>query len=244
MAALKDSYRQALEQTIKELYDDRIKFENFDVTQEELISLFVKPEHREAVRIAKDFYPWSGGHYSTVRVQVQGGRKLSIGQGGPMPPVLFPVYNRQNYHQPDITVQEDVSPDLWEKFNNFVQSQIIIFNQYELTFQVMRKLNEICASPSQMRFFWPAVEVLAAHAAARDNKDTLVKAVMANSKAPVPRISPALRQACQDTSAVITAQQMMGKSTLPELVMRPVWAKLNSDVSNAGAITSDFYRAL
>lgn len=244
MAALKDSYRQALEQTIKELYEDRIKFDTLEVTQEDLISLFVKPEHRDAVRVAKDLYPWSHGHYSTVRVQVPAGRKLCVGQGGATTPVLFPVYNRQNYHQPDITIQEDVRPDLWERFNNFVQRQIVIFGQYELTYQVMRKLNEICASPSQMRFFWPAIEVLAAHAGARDNKETLVKAVMANSKAPVPRISPALRQACQDTSAVITAQQMMGKSTLPDLVMRPVWAKLNSEVINVSAITSDFYNAL
>lgn len=244
MAALKESYRVALEQTIKELYEDRIKFDTLEVTQEDLISLFVKPEHRDAVRIARDLYPWSGGHYSTVRVQVPGNQFMSIGQGTSTPPVLFPVYDRKNYHQPHITVQEDVSPTLWEKFSNFVQSQIIIFNNYQLTFQVMRKLDDICASPSQMRFFWPAIEMLAAHAGARDKKETLLKAVMANSKAPVPRISPALRQACQDTAAVITAQQMMGKASLPDPIMRPVWAKLSSDVVAYRALTTEFYRSL
>jgi len=246
MAALKESYRNALDQTIKELYDDRIKFDNFDVTRDDLISLFVKPEHREAVSISRELYPWSHGHYSTVRVQVPGGHKLTIGQTGTFnsPPVLFPVYDRKNYLHTLMCVQEDVAPALWEKFNDFVQSQLIIFNQYQLTFQVMNKLNEICASPSQMRFFWPAIEVLASHAAARDNKDTLVKAIMANSKAPVPRISPALRQACQDTGAVITAQQMMGKSSLPDLIMRPIWAKLSNEVVERGSLATDFYRSL
>lgn len=244
MAALKESYRVALEQTIKELYEDRIKFDTFEVTQEDLIDLFVKPEHRDAVRIARDLYPWSGGHYSTVRVQVPNKLYMSIGQGNLTPPVLFPVYDKRNYHEPHITVQEDVSPALWEKFETFVKSQMAIFDQYQMVYMVMHKLNIICASPSQMRFFWPAIEVLAAHAAERDKKDTLTKAIMANSKAPVPRISPALRQACQDTAAVITAQQMMGKSSLPELVMRPVWGKLSGDVTSQGVLHSPIFSEL
>lgn len=243
MAALKGSYRDALEQSIKELYEDRIKFDNFDVTQDDLINLFVKPEHRETVRINRDLYPWGMHNYQTVKVQVPGNHWLVIGQGGGIG-IPFPVYDRKHYDKPIVTVQEDTHASLWEKYENFVQSQRIIFNQYTLTFQVMRKLDEICVSPSQMRFFWPAIEVLAAHAGARDNKETLLKAVMANSKAPVPRISPALRQACQDTGAVITAQQMMGKSTLPDLNMRSIWAKLSDDVTSLNALRSEFYQAL
>lgn len=243
MAALKDSYRQALEQTIKELHEDRIKFDTLEVTQEDLINLFVMPEHRDIVRNAMDLYPWGMHNYQTVRLAAPDNMWMAIGQGK-HPAIPFPVYDHKNYDKPLVTVQEDAPSSLTEKLQSFMQSQLTVFRQYQLTYQVLRKLDEICASPSQMRFFWPAVEVLAAHAGARDNKETLVKSVMANSKAPVPRISPALRQACQDTSAVITAQQMMGKSSTPELGMRPVWAKLLSDVIHSSALNTEFYRAL
>lgn len=243
MAALKESYRQALEQTIKELYEDRIKFDNFDVTPDELVRLFVKPEHRSTVYEARNLYPWSGGHYSHMRTQAPDGLFLSIGQNGPTP-VLFPVYDRGSYGRNVMTIQDDVPSNIWEKFNNFVQSQLVIFRQFQLTYQVMSKLNEICASPSQMRFFWPALEVLATHACARDNKETLIKAVMANSKAPVPRITPTLRVACQDTGAVITAQQMMGKPSNSDNSMRPVYAKLDADVTSLSSRNTDFYNAL
>ena len=158
--------------------------------------------------------------------------------------ILFPVYSRKHYDKPIVELQEDAPEETRRKFNEAVSAQVAVFQQYQRVYQVMHKLDAICSSPSHMRFFWPAIEVLASHAAARDQKDTLLKAIQANSKLPVPRISPQLRQACQDTSAVITAYQIMGKPPQTELLGRPVWIKPMHDVTAMNGLSSDFYRSL
>jgi hypothetical protein len=211
MGALKRTYWEALVQSIRELYNDRVRHEHCPITSDEVVTLFIRPEDYDICKRFKSLFPFNSSYYNSGKVY-SGNTKfkyidLSIVYG----PYVFPVYNNSNgYGSQVITVQDNVPEELLSRYVAHLDWHMATWEEYNLMFRVLKYLDDICSSPSQIRFFWPAIDTLAQHAQKRDEKSNLVKMLGVNSKVPVPRISQKLREACQNTSATLTVLQMLG----------------------------------
>lgn len=212
MGALKRTYWEALVQSIKELYNDRLKHEPCPITSDEVVTLFVRPEDYDISKRYRSLFPFNSSYYNSGKIKSPDVSKfkfidLSVAYG----PYVFPVYNGSNgFGSQVMTVQDNVPEELLSRYIAHLKWHLATWEEYNLMFRVLKHLDDTCSSPSQMRFFWPAIDTLAQHAQKRDKKSNLVKMLGVNSKVPVPRISQKLREACQNTSATLTVLQMLG----------------------------------
>jgi hypothetical protein len=212
--ALKRTQRDAIEQSIIELYRDRLRHEECPLTSDDLEQLFIRKEHRHMSREFRNLYPWTNSYYQSLRNPIiyRGGKRhVEITIDANRIALAFPVYEGSSYSSRDMAVVEDVPDDVLARYNSYTSWLLDTFEEYNLVYRVMDKLDEICASPSQMKFIWPGLEILTQHSAKRDAKSSLAKIINANSKVPMPRISTALREACRNSSATLTVLQMMGE---------------------------------
>ena len=212
MDALKRTHWEALVQSIRELYADRLKHEPCPITSEEILTLFVKPEDHDICRRFKSLFPYNAGYYNSGRVLMPSSDRikyadLSIVHG----PYVFPIYDRSSTHNQSLDLRPDAPEELLSRYVAHLRWHLDTWEEYNLVFRALKHFSDLCSSPSQIRFFWPSIETLAQHARKRDGKSNLIPLLNVKSKAPVPRISQKLREACQNTSATLTVLQMLGE---------------------------------
>lgn len=212
MDALKRTHWEALVQSIRELYIDRVKHEPCPITPDEILTLFVKPEDHDICSRFKSLFPYNHGYYASAKVFSPVANKfkyvdVSIAQG----PYVFPTYSTSNVNSQVLDIQPNVPEELLSRYVAHLDWHINTWEEYNLMYRVLQYLDKLCHAPSQVRFFWPSIDTLAQHAQKRDEKSSLIKMLNVNSKVPVPRISQKLREACQNTSATLTVLQMLGE---------------------------------
>lgn len=212
MDALKRTHWEALVQSIRELYADRLKHEPCPITSEEILTLFVKPEDHDICRRFKSLFPYNAGYYNSGTVLMPSSDKikyanLTIAHG----PYVFPVYDRSSIHNQKMDLRPDAPEELLSRYVSHLRWHLDTWEEYNLMYRVLLRFCNLCSSPAQIKFFWPSIETLAQHAQKRDEKSSLIKMLNVHSKVPVPRISQKLREACQSTSATLTVLQMLGE---------------------------------
>jgi hypothetical protein len=183
------------------------------LTHAEGQSLFTPAEHREILARAPmlstchDGYhmvesPWSfrygDGPELDADLVLGLGFQTHKGVPAPLPP-LHPARQR------------DVSPELVEKVNTWVQAFMEIQKKFILAAHVFTRLNQVCETPEQVRYLWPPVLSLIRAGCLSDLADKLTPFC---APATLPSLSPELREAIRDAAGTVTAAQLLDAKPL------------------------------
>lgn len=99
-----------------------------------------------------------------------------------------------------------------DKVIAYTEQRLVLGRRFGLAYYVLNELDRLCDSGSQMRYLWPVCMHLV-KGALDDSRTGKWAEKFAHFKAcrSTPAISPQLKQAIQDTSALLTSAVLMGE---------------------------------
>src|SRR4051812_20126618 len=161
MPAFKDKVLSRLRENIRELYQRRCRIGRLILTHDEYLATFAP---REARQLLADVAPYvakpNGG---TTLMWSHGDEKVKFwmwrdtSPDRPAPPLLGQHY-----------LQSDAPLEVIERVNTWLDRGGNISRDYGRVAATLFKLNELCKSPSQIRFFWPSImQICAEHETTR-----------------------------------------------------------------------------
>jgi len=207
-----------LNRTIASALDAHLDHEPCELTVEDLLLTFVKPEHQAAARIAGEIYPnkmyganlfnFSYDPFNTYErfVPTFSVRLDWISttptRNAPALPWLPPNYCGQH-----------VNVDNAVAFKTYIHKVLDLALTYNRMALLLKTLNTKCTSAGQLAFIWPAIKQIVDRASeAGEQVDTLKKMVNRRPSGSMPIVTPLMRQWCQETGAALTYLQLMGKA--------------------------------
>jgi hypothetical protein len=201
-----------LQDTIRDLHRRVIHHHRSGLTNDDVIQLFVRPEHRELVReVAKVARNINLGGEFTVSVAAPGDEPLKV--------TIAVTRSKDGFLVPDYagTVAFDVDEgEAGQRLLKWVKRRLQHSKEWTLTLAVFNELAQVCTTPKQMRFLWPSIVALLGMTEGLESVADSVREFKAPSD--LPSLHPALRDACRETSTVISRALLLpkiGDSVMP-----------------------------
>ena len=219
MPVFTDSQVSVLNRSIARSLDAHIDHESCEMTLDDLLRTFVKPEHHAAARVAPELYvrqmynanTFTFPHAlksnvadkeSNVRFLVRLDWVSLPKSRGSTLPWLPPSYCGE------FISDVDSAP-----FTAYMTKVSALTRTYNSMAMLLRALNTKCSSAGQLAFIWPAIKQLVDRASETGEQvDTLKKMVSRRPSGSMPIVTPLMRQWCQETGAALTYLQLMGKA--------------------------------
>lgn len=219
MPVFTDSQMNILNESIRRTLNEHLDHEECDVTVDDILNVFVKPEHHEACRLATDLFTYR--MYGSNAFSFKHANTTSEGQ------LVFNltlsyVYDKATNRNriPWVPPAYAGSADNWrtdtpshEKLVWYLTRLHQLFRSYNNMALVLAVLNTRCTSAGQMAFVWPAITQLIDRAEKRGEKvETLKKMVSRRNNAGCPIVTPAMREICKDSGAMLSYLQLVGQA--------------------------------
>lgn len=204
MPAFKDSVLNRLRENIRELYLRRSRIGRLTLTHEEYLATFAPREARDLLAAAAPYVEKPNGGV-TFWLRYDNGEQVKLwmwrdtSPDRPAPPAV---------RQP--TIQPDAPAEVLERFDTWLSRGGNISRDYGRVAATLYKLNELCKSPSQIRFFWPSImQICAEHETTRGIGDGLQ-----TLRSPQGLVLPAgLQKACRLTTETLSTVALLDKDT-------------------------------
>ncbi len=184
----------SLASAISSFHSRLAAIDRYPLSNEEFLTMFVKEELRE---------PWAkvAEHFHQHGVNCE----FSI--------VLKRANNPESYHlcldvqeMNFLPLQQFKVLNVSEEFGAWLERRIELGFKFGRALKVLSMLNGACSSPRQVRYYWPIVMSLAQEAGF-SSRDMEPLAEPDGRRAPP--LDVALRAACQDTAALLTAASLV-----------------------------------
>jgi hypothetical protein len=203
---------ELLQGTIRDLHRRVLHHHRSDLTSDDAIQLFVRPEHRELVReVAKIARSMDVGGEFTVSLAAPGDEPLKVS--------IAVTRSRDGFLVPDYAGDEifNLESDVGQRLLKWVKRRLQHTKEWTLTLAVFNELAQVCTTPKQMRFLWPSIVALLGMTEGLESVADSVREFKAPSD--LPSLHPALRDACRETSTVISRALLLpriGDSVAPK----------------------------
>ena len=222
---------------IQRMRDKQVNLAKQPFTLPELMEMFIKPEHREHLMYAYKHVEPSGitsTLYVKVDVPPEHAQYLTRHRDNDGCFMKFSWYGRQEdgFYVPEQEGSEErwaitsrysgtASPELLAKYDQVVSDLIDIQSRFALCERVFRNLNnpEYCKTLPQMRYVWPAIQILLKRAGFNEDAKAIAEAsARAGDKVSIP---PWLGNLLKETNDTIVRALMLddmqdpGDDTLP-----------------------------
>lgn len=220
MAALTQAQFDILTTMIEKAFHKHREFHPVELTKRDIVEGFVNSEDLETLKRVSELYA-DRLKYNPERLGIE---VLTMQYERPFG-IIFGL--QETAYLPDYAIEGGIAAGPgYEKVLREANRYIELFFDYNLMTAVLTKLDEVCTTAGQIAFIWPTIRDLAGMAhEAGEKVDTLLKALDKKTTAPIPRISPALREACRATGQTITVLKMMGDPPSPTARQVDVWPR-------------------
>jgi len=210
MTAFNSAHTNLVQMAIAAMHTKHNNMDTCPVTDDDILTLFVKPEDHAICRRANELF--ASSRY--------GGRSLTAKINSDSVDTEFNValHNGVDFMLPDYAknIMPDAPNDVVMRLTDWVMWRRELSLRYGRVRQLFNHLNELCSVPSQIKFLWPSVEVLAALCCNEGDQNVIYDKLNSGTRKSLPPVGPELRAACQETATTIAMWQM-----LPEPPVRP-----------------------
>lgn len=205
MSAFIDNHYNAITMTLSNMYDRHVSFEKSPLTHDDLMHLIIQPSDYDVVqRAASMFERYSFiSESAALRGELSPGGKTfeaHVSMAGAVS-FIMPKYAKR--------IVDNAPSELIEKFVTYIRERHELSRQYGRVREVLRQLVQLCESPSQVKFLWPAIELIVNQIKDEDLRKRLHNKLTANSRKSLPIVPPALRSACRETATTLAMWQML-----------------------------------
>lgn len=204
MPAFKNNHAYAIANTITQARDRVFRISQLHLSHQDFLELFVPHEQREMYSIigAVAMVPKTGA--ITVPWVSSYGDKLNLRfhvqsvDGSPMPPI------------PRNPTLGDANPRLVERINNWLANGAVnVTVDFPRVQACFNKLNELCASPAAMRFFWPTTTALCSMSDNPELKSIADDITAMKVPSKIPPLPSGMAVALRKAAATITMAQLV-----------------------------------
>lgn len=210
-----------LEDSVRKLYARQIAYKSNDLTPEDLLELFVRPEHRQMVVEVVNLCGVSG--------QVWFQHKLWLGDAGMVVGVNYapngdhPGFAKPSYCGKELHARPD-SPAL-RKLTEWASWRLRMGQDWGLVLAVLIKLNSLCGTPSELRFIWPSILPLLSFNEA--TRDAAVALEQFRTPRAFPTVPGPLLEASRHCAGVIAKALLLPNPDLvrPDTPVVQLWAE-------------------
>ena len=167
-----------MEGVVHDMRDYHSRFERHEMSADDFYDLFCSKEDAQCIKRATELIGLSQyTSYITVQLEftINDRTVFAFIRTGS---VLALPRNTKN-------IRDGAPPDLVNRLVDYVAMQSDITARYSRVTQLVQHLNALCASPSQMRFLWPAVSTLASRIAHPKTKEKLLSKLSRNFRSAV-----------------------------------------------------------
>ncbi|MCK1741370.1 hypothetical protein IVA80_10960 [Bradyrhizobium sp. 139] len=192
-----------LRENIRELYQRRSRIGRLTLTHAEYLATFAP---REARQLFVDIAPYVGKPGGgTALAWLHGDEVVKFwmwrdsSKDRPAPPGLG-----QHYLQPDAPLE------VIERINTWLDRGGNISRDYGRVVATLIKLNELCKSPSQIRFFWPSLMQICAENAMTMSLVNELQSIRPPQGLTLPA---GLQRACRLTAETLATVALLDKNT-------------------------------
>lgn len=195
-----------------------------DFTHDDILNLFVPPEHHSILRNAYEVVNINYNLYQEKRFTV---RPMGKYQRGTFIVTINPT-NGSTLLAPRLPVYRgDDFPELHSRFTSWVTARVALGQDIGRAAFVLRSLNDFCATPGQIRFVWPALLTLAKMAGMDDLARQITDFTPPRTQVDIPVM---FRELMRQSLVTVTAASLLeppntATSTAPcefELVGEPI----------------------
>lgn len=181
-------------------------------TADEVLDLFVPPEDH-------DFCRRAGAYFKPDESWIRVGVNYRVKSGNDCH-VAWRTDFRPRFHKlPSISAIRPDAPDhLRQRLSEWAEERYRIGRVFGLAERMVDKFAEDKTDLSLIKFFWPAIGVVAAQQS-RDYDMSDLNTYLQSCRAPrtVPSMPDTFRSACQETSALITAAALLPEVKPPKM---------------------------
>lgn len=191
---------------------------DLELSHDEILEMFVKPEHREILANVGQIVKLQTGGIINTKLQ--------------LPAVEVNIYMHTNRENPGFPLLEyagqdaNLQNDAGVRLCSWAAREVRIRQEWDMVYAVLLALHEKCETAQQMRYFWPQILGLLGMS------DDLAPAVdkLRAFKAPpsVPLLNRALCQACKDTALTVTKALLLPAEQTVLHKWHPVVTIINS----------------
>jgi hypothetical protein len=186
-----------VQENIKALFDRSLKFKRSGLSHQDLLELFVEPEHRKmVVEVVKICGVGGDCHFSA---KVKGAALwINTTTTDDAPGFAAPEYMGKRIFE---------KGEARERLLAWVNWRVTLGHDWGLVLATFNQLQEQCDTAQTLRFFWPPVVALLGMS--EDLAGAADK--IGNYKTPsnIPRLHPALLEACRSTAGTIARAMLL-----------------------------------
>lgn len=204
MSAFIENYYNIIQSEIGNMFAHHQSFERSPLTHEDLMQLVVDPQDYDVVKRASSLFErYSFYKSDAAAFEVNVSDKLvdvAISQNA-SPSFLMPKYAKK--------LSPSAPPEVIHKLVEYLRDYTELSRQYGRVREVFRQLNLLCEAPSQVKFLWPAIELIVNQVKDNEQRKRMQTRISGNSRKSLPLVPAALRAACRETAATLAMWQML-----------------------------------
>lgn len=196
MPAFSERKMEALDNSVNTLFFRTLEcLPQPGISKTEIHHALVKPEHRKLLDQTEELVGTIQSHnHLSFKVKVASGQVIDVGATFNTPlNHIMPDYYQQGFHA-------DANEETVAKLDKWVKVRCGIGFEFAKAFSILHDLNDMMASPKQMKFFFDGIVGLCEMSDMKDIADKLREPFVPAS---FPSIDPAMRQGCKDATQAI-----------------------------------------
>lgn len=226
--AFSGNYAYAIMNAISNVASKLLSLEYQQFTGDELLTLFIDPEHHDPLKQAWDLTKgnnvgtqvlyvkseWAAQHNGVARIALQWDYRNMVSG-------FFVPLKQGGKPETAVSVRPEAPAELREKFTTMADAITRISYEWGMVRFVFQQLNQhgYCNTPAQMRYIWPAIVPLLRYAGHTQLAADLTQpSSRAGDKA---RIPAAARDLIKPSADVVTRSLLLDMASINQFAQRP-----------------------
>lgn len=201
MPAFTENEYYSIELAVRAMRDHHSMFERHELSIDDFYELFCADDDARCLKRALALAGPNAYSYNFVRMDFTVNDRIVN---------VVVVAGAQLVLPKDVKDVRDGAPShLVDRLVHHAAVQSDIAARYSRVIHLVQHLRDLCAAPAQSRFLWPAIDTIVSRIENGEIRQRLLTKLARNSRAAVPPVSPALREACRDAAETVATFQLL-----------------------------------